>query len=170
MAVDNAFYIVDVFVPNRGEPESALELTILRVVDPEILPQVYVHTYIRPELNILSRIHWSYAASYGISRDQILGSDYPTFHEIVNADYLRDKSVVCLCENFEPIQTLVAHAQQCYSLLNMWQEVFAGDEDAGQIAELEQMLSETGNPSWEQFWALCQALNIRLQAKIEHSA
>ena len=37
-------------------------------------------------------------------------------------------------------------------------------------SELEQMLSETGNPSWEQFWALCQALNIRLQAKIEHSA
>lgn len=147
MAVDNAFYIVDVFVPNRGEPESALELTILRVVDPETLPQVYVHTYIRPELNILSRIHWSYAASYGISRDQILGSDYPTFHEIVNADYLRDKSVVCLCENFEPIQTLVAHAQQCYSLLNMWQEVFAGDEDAGQIAELEQMLSYMGLPT-----------------------
>ena len=37
-------------------------------------------------------------------------------------------------------------------------------------SELEQLLSETGNPSWEQFWALCQALNIRLQAKIEHSA
>ena len=37
-------------------------------------------------------------------------------------------------------------------------------------SELEQMLSETGNPSWEQFWALCQALNIKLQAKIEHSA
>ena len=37
-------------------------------------------------------------------------------------------------------------------------------------SELEQMISETGNPSWEQFWALCQALNIKLQAKIEHSA
>lgn len=37
-------------------------------------------------------------------------------------------------------------------------------------SELEQLLSETCNPSWEQFWALCQALNIRLQAKIEHSA
>lgn len=37
-------------------------------------------------------------------------------------------------------------------------------------SELEQLLSETGNPSWEQFWALCQALNIKLQAKIEHSA
>lgn len=37
-------------------------------------------------------------------------------------------------------------------------------------SELEQLLSETRNPSWEQFWALCQALNIKLQAKIEHSA
>ncbi len=37
-------------------------------------------------------------------------------------------------------------------------------------SELEQMLSETGNPSWEQFWALSQALNIKLQAKIEPSA
>ncbi len=37
-------------------------------------------------------------------------------------------------------------------------------------SELEQLLSETGNPSWEQFWALSQALNIKLQAKIEPSA
>lgn len=146
MTRESSLYIVDVFVPNPGEPESALELTILRVMDSDTLPQVYVHTYIRPEPHIANRIHWNVAANFGLDRAQIMGSDYPTLHELIKADYLRDKFVVCWCSSLEPLQTIVANAHHCYSLINMWQEVFEGDEDAGQISELSQMLDYMGLP------------------------
>ncbi|HIV55603.1 MAG TPA: hypothetical protein H9898_07440 [Candidatus Anaerobiospirillum stercoravium] len=146
MTRENALYIVDVYVPNEGEPESALELVIFKVLDQQSLPQVYVHTYIRPELPIFNRIRWNQAQSFGIERAMVQGSDYPTFREIVNADYLRDKSVVCFCANFEPIQTLIANCPWCFSVLNRWQDVFAGDDGACQATTIEQMLDYMGLP------------------------
>lgn len=147
MTRERALYIVDVYVPNEGEPDSALELTILRVIDPETPPQVYVHTYIRPEQHILNRIRWNHAQSYGIERSMIQDSDYPSFKELLGADYLSDKVVVCFCSSFEPLQTLLANCHGCYSLLNMWQDVFAGHDDASQVNSVEQMLEYMGLPT-----------------------
>ncbi|WP_308498114.1 hypothetical protein [uncultured Anaerobiospirillum sp.] len=147
MARDNAFYIIDVYVPNPGEPESALELTILRYTNSSDLPSVYVHTYLQIQPALLNRIRWNQAAEHGLDRDMFINNNMPTLTDIEVRDYLKDKTVLCFCENIEPVQTLVANSFECYSIVSMWRDVFAGDEAAMSINTVEGMLDYMGLPS-----------------------
>lgn len=93
------------------------------------------------------------------------------FEKFKLEDWIRsDDDLVALlndalaCTNQKYLLTVLGHMAKRQGLDQVAQRAHL------ERSELEQMLSETGNPSWEQFWALCQALNIKLQAKIEHSA
>lgn len=144
MARDSAIYIVDVYVPNEGEPESALELSILRINDLDSRPSVYVHSYIMPSNYHLARIRWSDAYSYGISQELFRNAIWPSLSDLVAADFLKDKQVVCFCSNLDPVQTLVQNCDNCFSVLNSWQEVFAGNEYASSLTTYSQMLDYMG--------------------------
>ena len=144
MARDSAIYIVDVYVPNEGEPESALELSILRINDLDSRPSVYVHSYIMPSNYHLARIRWSDAHSYGISQELFRNAIWPSLSDLVAADFLKDKQVVCFCSNLDPVQTLVQNCDNCFSMLNSWQEVFAGNEYASSLTTYSQMLDYMG--------------------------
>lgn len=144
MARDSAIYIVDVYVPNEGEPESALELSILRINDLDSRPSVYVHSYIMPSNYHLARIRWSDAHSYGISQELFRNAIWPSLSDLVAADFLKDKQVVCFCSNLDPVQTLVQNCDNCFSVLNSWQEVFAGNEYASSLTTYSQMLDYMG--------------------------
>ena len=97
MARDNAFsYIIDVYVPNPGEPESALELTILRYTNSSDLPSVYVHTYLQIQPALLNRIRWNQAAEHGLDRDMFINNNMPTLTDIEVRDYQRQDSTVLL--------------------------------------------------------------------------
>lgn len=146
MARDNALYIVDVYVPNEGEPESALELVIMRINTPQDRPKIHVHTYLQPQSYNLGRIRWNEVRFNGIKKEIFLDASWPSLNDIYDCDYLKDKRVVCFCSSLEPIQTLVSKCEDCYSILNMWQEVFAGDEHASGITSYVDMLGYMGLP------------------------
>ena len=96
MAQDNSLYVVDVYMANEGEPESTLELTVLRCYDPNKRPQVYVHTYVQPQCNP-EHIRWKEAAKKGLPRDLFTLNRWPSLTDLIAADYLKDKYVVCFC-------------------------------------------------------------------------
>lgn len=146
MAQDSSLYIVDVYVSNEGEPESALELTILRFLGLNRRPVVYVHTYIQPTCSA-HLIRWNDAAKKGMPRELFENNRWPTLDEILDSDYLRDKFVVCFCPNFEPYQSLLVNCSARYSILNMWQDVFAGNEDVSSITDYKLMLEYIGLPT-----------------------
>lgn len=142
--MNNELYIVDVYVPNEGEPESALELSILRLNAVHGRPRVHVHTYIMPGSYHLARIRWSDAVKHGITQDMFRDTFWPTLSDLINADYLKGAEVVCFCSNIEPVQTLVKNSSFRFSILNRWQEVFAGDAVASSFTTCAQMLEYMG--------------------------
>lgn len=144
MARDSAIYIVDVYVPNEGEPESALEITILRIKALDSRPKVVVHSYIMPSAYHLARIRWNDAHSHGINKEIFRSGAYPTLVDIYSRDFLKDKQVVCFCSNLDPVQTLVKNASSCFSILNTWQEVFAGNELVSSFTSCRAMLDYMG--------------------------
>ncbi len=146
MARDNAYYIIDVYVPNQGEPDTALELTILRYPESGSQPTVHVHTYLQPPVSVINRIRWNDAAVHGLDREMFEGSNWPTLTDIEVRDYLKDKTVLCFCANVEPVQTLVANSLECYSIVSMWRDVFAGDDYTMSIGSCEGMLEYMGLP------------------------
>lgn len=145
MAQNIPLYIVDVYMSNEGEPESALELNILRFSKVNLRPQVYVHTYVQPTCKP-NLIRWNDAAKKGMPRDLFTNQHWPSLADLIAADFLRDKYVVCFCPNFEPYRTLVTNSTACYSILNLWQEVFAGNEDISSIVDYRHMLEYIGLP------------------------
>ena len=144
MARDSAIYVVDVYVPNEGEPESALELTILRINSLEERPRVVVHSYLMPSPYHMERIRWSDALSHGIKKELFSHTTWPSLYDIYACDFLKDKHVVCFCSNLDPVQTLVKNSSQCFSILNSWQEVFAGNEQASSLTSCRAMLDYMG--------------------------
>ena len=146
MEQDSAIYIIDVYEPNKGEPESALELTILSIRSVGDLPTVHVHTYLQPTVD-LNLIHWSEAENYGLRRSMFKDSHWPTLKEIVSEEYLRNKFVICFCSSMEPVQTLIRNCTNCYSLINMWQQLFQGNDKIASINTHEEMLEYMGLPA-----------------------
>lgn len=145
MAQDNSLYVVDVYMANEGEPESTLELTVLRCYDPNKRPQVYVHTYVQPQCNP-EHIRWKEAAKKGLPRELFTLNRWPSLTDLIAADYLKDKYVVCFCAAYEPLQSFMANSRTKGSILSLWQEVFAGNDDACALTHPKQMLSYMGLP------------------------
>lgn len=141
---EDAIYIVDVYVPNEGEPGSALELTILCLEQIEKLPRVFVHTFLQLPACDLNLVHWHNAAGFGLKREMFEHSSWPSLDDIIDADYLKNKTVVCFCDSMEPVQTLVQNSRYSYSLLNMWQTLFRGNEAAAGVTTCEEMLEFIG--------------------------
>lgn len=146
MAQDNSLYIVDVYVSNEGEPESALELCVLRFGDLNKRPHVYLHTYIQPTCKS-QLIRWNEAAKQGLPRELFTNNRWPTLDELIEADYLRDKYVVCFCANYPQFQRLLATSNTRYSILKIWQDVFSGNEEVASITEPTKMLEYIGLPT-----------------------
>ena len=92
---NSVIYFVDAYTPNEGEPELSLEYGVLRWNrEQSDRPEVYVHTYLRPETSI-HRVRWPNAQSYmKIDRDFIEGNlNLPTLNDMIEEDYLNGKNV-----------------------------------------------------------------------------
>ncbi len=136
-------YLLDFFVPNEGEPDTALEIGVLCWDMQKPRPQVYVHSLIKPRR--MARVRWSNAADQGIERRTIESqTDLPTLLEIKNADLLSRRRVVCMNTQLEPWRSMVEKADTSYSLLNLWQETFYHNEEAAGLETPEQMLEFIG--------------------------
>lgn len=82
---NSVIYFVDAYTPNEGEPELSLEYGVLRWNrEQSDRPEVYVHTYLRPETSI-HRVRWPNAQSYmKIDRDFIEGNlNLPTLNDMI---------------------------------------------------------------------------------------
>ena len=93
---NTTLYFVDAYSPNEGDSSLFLEYGILRWSENKSeRPEVYVHTYLKPQVNY-NRIHWSEASKMKISRDFIESKgDLPAIEDMIDADYLKRKNVVC---------------------------------------------------------------------------
>lgn len=147
MARDSAIYIVDVYVPNEGEVESALEFAIIRINSPFERPTVYVHTFIQPPVSMINRIRWNDAHEHGISRDLFNEDLWPSIYDLITAEYLKEKDVVCFSAVNEPMLSLLRNCHSCFNILSRWQEAFAGDDEFNSLTDYRQMLSAIGLPS-----------------------
>lgn len=145
---NNSLYFLDVYMPNEGEPETALEAAVLRYAPSEGRPSVYLHTLLKPK--VPNRVRWSNAYYYfdqKIKRDDILKRpDLPTLDELLSRDFLKDKSVVCFNPGIEPYRSLVKNAHAVYSILESWLDVYANDEHASKLLKPAQMLEHIGLP------------------------
>ncbi len=146
MAQDSSLYVIDVYVPNEGEPESALELTILRLPSTTQRPEVYVHTYIKPVAYSIDNILWKKAASQGIKREMVCSNFWPSLRDVIKADYLKDRYAMCFGTSWEPYQSFVQNCTEKWSILSLWQEVFSGDDEVGAFTSYEDMLEYMGLP------------------------
>ena len=119
---NSVIYFVDAYTPNEGEPELSLEYGVLRWNrEQSDRPEVYVHTYLRPETSI-HRVRWPNAQSYmKIDRDFIEGNlNLPTLNDMIEEDYLNGKTVVCVDASVEPLYNLTGNSLNIQSILYMW--------------------------------------------------
>lgn len=166
----NTLYFLDVYMPNDGEPDTTLAAAVMCWEGTAGRPSVYLHTMIRPEEKIFSRVRWSNAYFYfdqRINRDAILGhKELPTLNDLLQRDYLKDKAVVCFNPDLQPYKDLTRNASRVYGILEKWQEVFADDEKASGIMRLSQMLDYTGLTSPEPPNNTYTALLYRLHSEV----
>ncbi|MCR5535985.1 MAG: hypothetical protein K6F05_01080 [Succinivibrio sp.] len=149
MASKAPVYFVGVCLPNEGEPQLTLEIGILCWnTEHSTRPEVYVHSFLQPKLP--ARVRWSNAEEMGISREMLASrDDLPTIAEIIDAEFLKQKEVVCLYKDEEPIQTLVQNAGLVISVSELWQQHFADNPEALGCQRLSQMLDYLGLPSFD---------------------
>ena len=106
---NSVIYFVDAYTPNEGEPELSLEYGVLRWNrEQSDRPEVYVHTYLRPETSI-HRVRWPNAQSYmKIDRDFIEGNlNLPTLNDMIEEDYLNGKNPSMSCATLE--DSIISH-------------------------------------------------------------
>src|SRR5574344_353752 len=133
-------YFVDAFTPNEGEPGLFLEYGVLRWDSvPSTRPEVFVHSYLRPT-GANSRIRWAVASvEMKITREFLDGKgELPTMEDMIEADYLNNKSVVCFDLRQDPFPDLTSNCS-CTSIVDMWQNIYSDDEKALSCFDLNQM-------------------------------
>ncbi len=139
-------YFLDAYTPNEGESSLVLEVAVLKwsELDSE-RPEVYVHSYLQPSIGY-SRIRWANAVSeMKISRSFIdEKGDLPSIEDIVDADLLNSKDVVCFDSSIEPFDSLTMNCPNVFSISSIWAEIYADDEKALNCKTLNQMCSFIG--------------------------
>ena len=140
------FFFVDVFTPNEGEEGLCLEYGILRWSEgkAESRPEVYVHSYLRPISNN-SRIRWANAAQMHITRDFLEEKgNLPSIEDMIEADYLKKRVVVCFDPSGETYSKLLRHADTVISIKDLWQRVYKNEERALACETLDRMCDYIG--------------------------
>lgn len=141
-----AVYFVDVYTPNEGEPELSLEFGILRwFAEQDERPEVYVSTYLRPEIAV-NRVRWPNAQSeMKIDRDRIEGDpNLPTLNNMIAEDYLEKKHVVCFDACIEPFPNFTVNAYDVVSIVALWNDIYSDDEKALKCTTLDEMCDYIG--------------------------
>lgn len=133
-------YFVDFYVPNEGESETALEIAVLCLKNTDKKPFVFLHSFIMPPL--INRVRWKEAKTEGISRDLITKSTVaiPSLQDLNALECLKDKNVVCFNDSIEPVKSFIAGAHNVESILELWNSIFAGNEDAMHCTKISHML------------------------------
>lgn len=132
-----SLYFLDVYVPNEGEAQTALEIGVLHYTGDK-RPRVYLHTFLRPV--VLNRVRWSNALEQGIRRERIINDpSLPSLNDIIAGNFFKGKEVVCLNPNLEPCRDLLKDARS-FGLISAWQQNFADDEEAAKLLRPSQML------------------------------
>ena len=159
-------YFLDFYVPNDGEPDSALEIGVLQYGPRHLRPAVYLHSFILPAN--ANRIRWNHAHEQGIDRHMILGTHgvLPTLKDLLSRSFLGGKEVVCLNPNLEPCKSFIRDAHETYGIIPTWMEVFAGDEEALKLLRPSQMLEYLGFPTTDASNTRYTALLARLHSLI----
>jgi len=111
-------YFLDAYTPNEGESSLALEVAVLKWSELDSdRPEVYVHSYLQPSIGY-SRIRWANAVSeMKISRSFIdEKGDLPSIEDIIDADLLNSKDVVCFDSSIEPFDSLTMNCPNVFSI------------------------------------------------------
>ncbi len=143
---NTTLYFVDAYSPNEGDSSLYLEYGILRWSENKSeRPEVYVHTYLQPQYNY-NRIHWSEAASkMQISRDFIESKgDLPAIEDMIEADYLKRKNVVCFDASKEPFVSLLRNSEHVFSIVDVFADIYSDDEKAQSCTTLSRMCDYVG--------------------------
>jgi hypothetical protein len=130
MSQRSSLYFIDVCLPNDNEPSQSVQMGILRwSAKRDDRPEVYVHTYLKPQL--LDRVRWANVASMGIDKQMIVSNKkLPTIDDMIKADYLKARRVICFNNELEPWRRLTANAQDVISIVSMWNELFKNNDEA----------------------------------------
>ncbi len=156
-------FFLDVYVPNEGDPDTALEIGVL-FYDGKQRPGVYLHSFLRPATP--NRVRWSNALMQGIKRNTVLKDPtLPSLKDIVSANFLKGKTVVCLNPNLEPCKSLVKDSRS-HGIIATWQEIFKHDDNADKLLRPSQMLEFLGLPAFDESPAGYTPLLCRLQSLI----
>ncbi len=158
MSAERKIYFAAVMLPNEGEPEQALEVSILewRLIDEpgssansSTLPKVYVHSTLAPRS--LNRVRWGNAGDYGIDARYIKKNlrRLPSIETFIGQDYLKDAHAVVFDASKEPVHSLVSGCRAVEEIQSAWAQVFRGSEDekVRSASTLSQMLECLGYPS-----------------------
>lgn len=158
-----SLYFLDVYVPNEGDMDTALEIGVLHY-DGEHRPQVYLHTFLRPV--IVSRVRWSNALGQGITR-ALITEDHslPTLKEIIACGFLKGKTVVCLNPELEPCRSLT-EGSRSHGLIALWQDTFKDQEEILKLLRPSQMLEYLHLPVQDESNARYTPLLTRLHSLI----
>lgn len=142
---NSTLFFVDAYSPNEGDSNLVLEYGILRWSENKSeRPEVYVHTYLKPQVNY-NRIHWSEATKMKISRDFIESKgDLPAIEDMIEADYLKRKSVVCFDVSAEPFSSLTCNSEHVFSIVDVFADIYADDEKARSCDTLAKMCDYVG--------------------------
>lgn len=149
MVSKSPVYFVDVCLPNEGEPDLSLEIGVLRwSANRDERPEVYIHGFLQPKHP--ARVRWANAEEMGITRDFITRQKgLPSISDIVAADFLKSRRVVCFNPSQEPWQSLVNNADTVVSIQELWAEIYHDDEKAMKCQRLSQMLEFLGLPTYD---------------------
>ena len=141
-----AIFFVDAYTPNEGEMGLCLEYGILSWSSlKKERPEVYVHSFLKPATTP-NRVRWSNASvEMHISKDFIENnSDLPTIEDMIEADYLKGKSVVCFDSTVEPFYSLLEKSSEVVSIVQLWNDLFADNEKALLCTSLSKMCDFIG--------------------------
>lgn len=166
MRQKNILYFLDFYVPNEGEPETALEIGVLEYVVGARRPSVFLHSFLKPP--VPHRIRWNNASEQGISRKDILQSakELPTQQDLLALDFFKGKQVVCLNPNLDPCKSFVNNAHAVYGIIAAWQDTFAGNEEVLKLIKPSQMLSYLGFADQDDSGARYSPLLCRLHSLV----
>lgn len=120
-----AIFFVDAYTPNEGEMGLCLEYGVLRwSSNKNDRPEVYVHSFLKPATTP-NRVRWSNASvEMKISRDFIENNrDLPTIEDMIEADYLKGRSVVCFDAAVEPFYSLLSNSSAVVSIVQLWNDL-----------------------------------------------
>lgn len=141
-----AIFFVDAYTPNEGEMGLCLEYGVLRwSSNKNDRPEVYVHSFLKPATTP-NRVRWSNASvDMKISRDFIENNrDLPTIEDMIEADYLKGRSVVCFDATVEPFYSLLSNSSAVVSIVQLWNDLFADNEKALLCTSLSKMCDFIG--------------------------